>query len=72
VREFHRVLKPGGRISIAEPILRDDQSMRLKKICRQRPPSIPKPVHASFASLESRAVSRHPRENVQEPDHQLL
>jgi ubiquinone/menaquinone biosynthesis C-methylase UbiE len=23
-REFHRVLKPGGRISIAEPILRDE------------------------------------------------
>lgn len=24
MREFHRVLKPGGRISIAEPIVRDD------------------------------------------------
>jgi hypothetical protein len=24
LREFHRILKPGGRISIAEPILQDD------------------------------------------------
>ena len=23
-REFHRVLKPGGRISLAEPIMQDD------------------------------------------------
>ncbi|WP_165848030.1 class I SAM-dependent methyltransferase [Paraburkholderia lacunae] len=24
MREFHRILRPGGRISIAEPVLRDD------------------------------------------------
>jgi arsenite methyltransferase len=27
LREFHRILKPGGRISIAEPILQDDALM---------------------------------------------
>jgi arsenite methyltransferase len=34
LREFHRVLKPGGRLSIAEPIFRDDalEAVALRKI----------------------------------------
>ncbi|MFM0732671.1 class I SAM-dependent methyltransferase [Paraburkholderia sediminicola] len=34
MREFHRILRPGGRLSIAEPILRDDafEASSLKKI----------------------------------------
>ncbi|MGO8920612.1 MAG: class I SAM-dependent methyltransferase [Stellaceae bacterium] len=39
LREFHRVLKPGGRISIAEPILRDEALAvtALKRIIDSRP-----------------------------------
>jgi ubiquinone/menaquinone biosynthesis C-methylase UbiE len=33
-REFHRMLKPGGRISIAEPIYRDE-AMNLEALARQ-------------------------------------
>jgi arsenite methyltransferase len=33
-REFHRLLKPGGRVSIAEPIYRDD-ALRLAALGRQ-------------------------------------
>jgi arsenite methyltransferase len=34
LREFHRVLKPGGRLSIAEPIFRDDalKAIELRKM----------------------------------------
>lgn len=34
LREFHRILKPGGRLSIAEPIFQDDafEAIALKKV----------------------------------------
>jgi arsenite methyltransferase len=40
LREFHRILKPGGRISIAEPILRDEALAlsALKTAIDARPP----------------------------------
>jgi ubiquinone/menaquinone biosynthesis C-methylase UbiE len=40
LREFHRVLKPGGRISIAEPIFRDEALAvsALKIVIDTRPP----------------------------------
>jgi arsenite methyltransferase len=40
LREFHRVLKPGGRISIAEPIFRDEAvaACALKKMVDTQPP----------------------------------
>ena len=39
MREFHRILKPGGRLSIAEPILRDDaiEASSLRKIVEGLP-----------------------------------
>jgi arsenite methyltransferase len=39
LREFHRILKPGGRISLAEPILRDEALAvtALKAIVERRP-----------------------------------
>jgi ubiquinone/menaquinone biosynthesis C-methylase UbiE len=39
LREFHRVLKPGGRLSIAEPIFRDDalETIALRKTLDARP-----------------------------------
>jgi ubiquinone/menaquinone biosynthesis C-methylase UbiE len=40
LREFHRVLKPGGCLSIAEPIFRDDalEAVALKKLVDAQPP----------------------------------
>jgi ubiquinone/menaquinone biosynthesis C-methylase UbiE len=40
LREFHRVLKPGGRLSIAEPIFRDDalKAIELKKLADAQQP----------------------------------
>lgn len=39
LREFHRILRPGGRLSIAEPILRDDaiEASSLRKIVEGLP-----------------------------------
>jgi len=39
VREFHRILKPGGRISMAEPVLRDEalEVCALKQMVDGRP-----------------------------------
>jgi len=39
LREFHRILKPGGRLSIAEPIMRDDafETIALKKAIDAQP-----------------------------------
>ena len=40
LREFHRILKPGGRISIAEPIFQDEAyaALALKKLVDAQPP----------------------------------
>lgn len=40
LREFHRILKPGGRISIAEPIFQDEaiQANALRKVVDAQPP----------------------------------
>ncbi len=40
LREFHRVLKPGGRLSIAEPIFQDDafEAVALRKVVDAQPP----------------------------------
>ena len=40
LREFHRILKPGGRLSIGEPIFRDDafEAVALRKIIDVTPP----------------------------------
>jgi SAM-dependent methyltransferase len=40
LREFHRVLKMGGRLSICEPIFQDDafEAMALRKMIEARPP----------------------------------
>ncbi len=40
LREFHRILKPGGRISLVEPILRDEAlaAMAIKNILDDAPP----------------------------------
>jgi ubiquinone/menaquinone biosynthesis C-methylase UbiE len=42
LREFHRILKPGGRISIAEPILQDDafHTMALRKRLQNGTPPV--------------------------------
>ncbi|CAB3641328.1 2-methoxy-6-polyprenyl-1,4-benzoquinol methylase, mitochondrial [Paraburkholderia sediminicola] len=39
LREFHRILRPGGRLSIAEPILRDDaiEASSLRKVVEGLP-----------------------------------
>ncbi|WP_166618233.1 class I SAM-dependent methyltransferase [Paraburkholderia madseniana] len=39
LREFHRILRPGGRLSIAEPIMRDDaiEASSLRKIVEGLP-----------------------------------
>jgi arsenite methyltransferase len=42
LREFRRVLKPGGRLSIGEPILRDDafEAASLKQLVDAQPPGL--------------------------------
>jgi arsenite methyltransferase len=46
LREFHRILKPGGRMSLAEPILRDEALAvsALKAIVESRPAEHLEPV----------------------------
>jgi arsenite methyltransferase len=45
MKEFHRVLKPGGRLSIAEPIFRDEAlaARALKAVIDARPPGFREP-----------------------------
>lgn len=38
MQEFHRVLKPGGRISIAEPVMRDEAMANIALQCLPSPP----------------------------------
>jgi arsenite methyltransferase len=40
LREFHRVLKPGGRISLAEPVMQDDAfaARAMKAVIDSKPP----------------------------------
>ena len=41
LREFHRALSPGGRLSIAEPIFQDDalMTMKLRQLIDAQPPA---------------------------------
>jgi len=49
LREFHRVLKPGGRLSIAEPILQDDAFFA--RALRRRVDAEPSGSHDRFLTL---------------------
>jgi arsenite methyltransferase len=46
LREFHRVLKPGGRISLAEPVYQDDAlaALALRAVIESHPPEGVSPV----------------------------
>jgi arsenite methyltransferase len=49
LREFHRVLKLGGRVSIAEPILQDDAFFA--RALRRRVDTEPRGCHDRFLTL---------------------
>jgi ubiquinone/menaquinone biosynthesis C-methylase UbiE len=49
LREFHRVLKPGGRLCIAEPILQDDAFFA--RALRRRVDAEPRGSHDRFLTL---------------------
>lgn len=77
LREFHRILRPGGRISIAEPILRDDafEASSLKTFVDALPPESGEPffrlLHrwkaAQFPDTEEK-ISASPLTNYSERD----
>jgi arsenite methyltransferase len=77
MREFKRVLKPGGRLSISEPILRDDafEAASLRKLIE----ALPKEDNDNFFRLLHRwksamfpdteqAIAAHPLTNFGERD----
>ena len=73
LREFHRVLKPGGCISIAEPIFRDEalSVIAMKTVLNARPADFARSFTTSSASLEVCTISRHGSKNGAKPNHQL-
>ena len=74
LREFFRVLKPGGRISLAEPILQDDAfyARALRQRVEAQAVHAHRPFLTALAPLESGAVPRYGGGLRQEPDRQLL
>jgi arsenite methyltransferase len=46
LREFHRILKPGGRLSIAEPVMQDDAlaARAMKAVIDSKPPDEVSPL----------------------------
>lgn len=46
LREFHRILKPGGRLSIAEPVMQDDAlaARAMKAVIDSKPPEEVSPL----------------------------
>lgn len=77
LREFHRVLRPGGRISLAEPILQDDAfaTRALRLFLERTPPGDVQPfmrlMHrwkaAQFPDTED-AIRRFPLTSFSERD----
>lgn len=77
LREFLRVLKPGGRLSIGEPILRDDafEAASLKQLVDAQPPALEDRFFpllsrwkgAQFPDTEER-ISSNPLTNFSERD----
>ncbi len=61
LREFYRVLKRGGRISIAEPIFQDDAfaAAALRMMIDTKRVQLPRSLPAPATSLEGGAVSRY-------------
>lgn len=55
LREFYRILKPGGRISLAEPVLRDEafEVWALKKLVDELPPESDDPFFSLMLRWKS-------------------